>query len=188
MKSWLDILSSPNEQFGPNSLHVYKALSVMENIEWLKHVGEPLQEPFANVTLVGSWDEALSIYAPSDEDEARYTNRGTLLVARERLMNDITSSPEPTSWWYSANTRALALIASRPVGIDHYYRGTPEHICDAVDLSARANIYDWAMLLLGEIIVSPSYTYFRDQLPWYCAGRYPCGWDGNWPEGRMRIY
>jgi hypothetical protein len=45
-------------------------------------------------------------------------------------------------------------------------------------------------MLLAEIIGSPEAecTYFREQLPWFHAGRFPCGWDGDWPSGRMRVY
>ena len=45
-------------------------------------------------------------------------------------------------------------------------------------------------MLLVEIIASPEAecTYFREQLPWFHAGHFPCGWDGDWPSGRMRVY
>ena len=29
---------------------------------------------------------------------------------------------------------------------------------------------------------------FREQLAWFQVGRFPCGWDGDWPNGRMRVY
>jgi hypothetical protein len=45
-------------------------------------------------------------------------------------------------------------------------------------------------MLLVEIVASPEAecTYFREQLSWFHAGHLPCGWDGDWPSGRMRVY
>ncbi|KAB2896280.1 MAG: hypothetical protein F9K40_14780 [Kofleriaceae bacterium] len=34
----------------------------------------------------------------------------------------------------------------------------------------------------------PRCTYFRDQLGWFMAGLLPCGWEGDWPRGRLRVF
>ena len=51
-------------------------------------------------------------------------------------------------------------------------------------------LYEFISMLLVEIIASPEAecTYFREQLPWFHAGRFPCGWEGDWPNGRMRVF
>jgi hypothetical protein len=51
-------------------------------------------------------------------------------------------------------------------------------------------LYEFVSMLLAEIIASPEAecTYFREQLPWFHAGHFPCGWDGDWPHGHMRVY
>ena len=30
--------------------------------------------------------------------------------------------------------------------------------------------------------------YFKDRLDWYLAGHFPCGWDGEFPEGRLIVF
>ena len=51
--------------------------------------------------------------------------------------------------------------------------------------------HEYLKLLFREIyagdLTEPRCTYFRDQLGWFCAGLLPCGWDGDWPDGRMRV-
>jgi hypothetical protein len=53
-------------------------------------------------------------------------------------------------------------------------------------------VIEFVRLLFIEIyagdIAAPQCTYFRDQLGWFLAGFFPCGWEGEWPHGRMRVF
>jgi len=53
-------------------------------------------------------------------------------------------------------------------------------------------MHEYIRLLFIEIyagdVDEPRCTYFRDQLGWFAAGFLPCGWDGTWPVGRLRVF
>jgi hypothetical protein len=44
------------------------------------------------------------------------------------------------------------------------------------------------MLLVEIITPEANCTYFREQLTWFQAGHFPCGWQGDWPTAKMRVY
>jgi hypothetical protein len=52
------------------------------------------------------------------------------------------------------------------------------------------HLYEFVSMLLAAIIPSSEAecTYFREQLAWFHAGYFPCGWEGHWPDGRMHVF
>ena len=36
--------------------------------------------------------------------------------------------------------------------------------------------------------VEPKLGFFQSMMPWLRAGYWPCGWEGNWPQGRLILW
>ena len=176
---WTDLLShrfsDVNEEYGPNSHVVVSALEALDETPWLEHVGGPLDE--SRVSVVRSWDDALTIF----NKDRRYNINGLLEEACSRVDDVFERFPERDVWWQQAREEAkrYTLLGGIP-------KARPREDRDRM----FEHLYEFVSMLLAEIIASPEAecTYFREQLAWFHAGRFPCGWEGDWPSGRMRVY
>jgi hypothetical protein len=185
---WTDLLSrrfrNVNEEYGPHSQAVASALAVLDKTEWLEHVGEPwlerVSEPLhdTGVTVVRSWEEALTIFGK----DRRYNANGVLEGPCERVDGVFERFPEREGWWQRAREEAKKYTA--------LYSWIPGSMTQQHQDLLFENLYEFVSMLLAEIIASPDAEcmYFREQLPWFHGGHFPCGWDGDWPTGRMRVY
>ena len=133
--------------------------------------------------VVRSWEEALTIFGKKSRyDDPRYNVNGVLQAPCDRIDPVFTRIPERQGWWQKAReeaTQYTTLTGWVPKSLDQEYRNLLfEHL------------YEFVSMLLAEIIASPEAecTYFREQLTWFHAGHFPCGWDGDWTNGRMRIF
>jgi hypothetical protein len=184
---WTDLLSrritNIKEAYGPNSRAVNAAFGALSEASWLEHVGEPWLERVGEypdgdrVVVVRSWDEALTIF---DEDP-RYNINGLLQAPCDRVDDVLSRLPERRGWWESARNDVKRYIA---------LSGIPDFLPQERQDLLFEHLYEFVSMLLVEIIAAPEAgcTYFREQLPWFHAGHFPCGWDGDWPNGRMRVY
>lgn len=184
---WTDLLSrritNINEAYGPNSREVIAAFGALSEAAWLEHVGEPWMERVGDhsdgdrVIVVRSWDQALTIF-----DEApRYNINGLLQAPCDRADDVLTRLPERQRCWVRARNDVKRYIA---------LSGIPDALPQERQDLLFEHLYEFVSMLLAEIIAVPEggCTYFREQLPWFHAGHFPCGWDGDWPNGRMRVY
>ena len=119
--------------------------------------------------------------APLDDTSGRYEPTGHLAAAVALLRPVETREPE-RGWWENAVADAgdyANLFPYIPTSFDEERR---ERLYDY--------LYNYGSFLLAEIIGGDELgsTYFRELLPWFHAGRLPCGWEGNWPDGRMRVF
>jgi len=185
---WPELLSrrfmNVNDEYGPNSQVVVSALMALRDIRWLQRVGEPWLEPgleiepLGGVTVVKSWDASLTIF----NDFPRYNINGVLQAPCDRIDPIFVRLPERQTWWEKAREEAkryTMLTGWAPKSLDQEHR---ELLFE--------NLWEYVSMLLAEIIASPEAecTYFREQLTWFHAGHLPCGWDGDWPNGRMRVF
>ena len=183
---WTVLLSrrytNVQEEYGPNSQAVASALMTLDKTRWLQQVGEPwlehIGEPLSTVTLVRSWDEALTIFG----DDLKYNLNGVLAAPCARVDDVFARLPEREDWWQKAREEAKRYTALGG--------WIPDSLSQEHQDLVFENLYEFVSMLLAEIIASPDTecTYFREQLPWFHAGHFPCGWDGDWPSGRMRVY
>lgn len=185
---WTDMLSrrfsNVREEYGPNSQMVASALVVLDKTHWLKRVGESWLEHLDefmdgnSVTIVRSWEEALTIF---DED-SRYNANGVLEAPCSRVDSVFTRFPDRDAWWQKAREDAKRCTA--------LYSWIPRSLNQEHQDLLFENLWEFVSMVLAEIIASPEAecTYFREQLTWFHAGHFPCGWDGDWPNGRMRVF
>jgi hypothetical protein len=187
LRPWTDLLSqrfsNVHDEYGPNSQAVASALATLDETQWLQRVGEPLPELMGKlngqgVILVKSWQEALTIFG----EDLRYNANGILAAPCLPIDDVYDRIPEREHWWQKAREEAkqyTVLSGWAPRSLAREQR----------DLIFE-HLWEYVSMLLAEIIASPEAecTYFREQLPWFHAGHFPCGWDGEWPAGRMRVY
>jgi hypothetical protein len=188
MKTWTELLSRPYSgplHYGPRSAEVVAALWALKDIPWFRRVGQSLPAD-ANVTAVASWKDACEIF--DDEDGKRYNCNGHLVAVAEPLELAQPPDSERHEWWRLARKRASGFVNPYPA----IPSDVPAERRDFID----ENALEFASMLLAEIIdTAPpappairGFTYFREQLQWFYAGHFPCGWDGEWPSGRMRVF
>lgn len=182
---WADLLSkrfnNVGEEYGPNSQEVASALWVLNRTNWMEHAGEPLRGD--DIVVVSSWDAALKILNRDLLTRDRRYNATGQLEAPCACMDDIFERiPEREIWWQKARDDAKPYTA---IG-----SGIPDFLRQKQQDLIYEHLYEYVSMLLAEIIASPEArcTYFREQLSWFQAGHFPCGWEGDWPSGRMRVF
>ncbi|HET9625992.1 MAG TPA: hypothetical protein VFP84_31745 [Kofleriaceae bacterium] len=168
-------VASSRESFGPHTGEIEGVFAALHDLRWCDRAGTPLHD--ARVCVVTSWDDALAIF----EHDAVYGSNGLLAAACDPIDRALSQSDERQAWWHRARAEA------RP----HEQRSSLSGIVPLRERELLAeHLYEFVSMLLAEIVTAPEVgsTYFRDQLAWFRAGRFPCGWDGAWPAGRMRVY
>lgn len=178
---WTELLSRRfrdiTDEYGPHSHEVVSAFMALDKTQWLQRVGEPVEN--SRIVVIHSWDEALTIFA---SDDHRYNANGVLEASCERVDPIFEQIPEREAWWQKAR------VDADPYTALHW--GIPDTLSEEHQELMFENLYEFVSMLLAEIIASPeaNCTYFRDQLTWFHDGHFPCGWEGDWPNGRMRVF
>ncbi len=177
MITWQQLLSRPHDEtatdYGPNSRVVFNAFDVLASTAWFENIGAPLDAP---ALVFGSWNEAVQGVRFSE-----YGPNGHLLKPSEACIA-IIESEQHRPWWKLARNDVY----------DHF--GTSECISETWEKPLQdfvhEYVYEFISFLLAEIIGAPAVEccYFREMLAWFHAGRFPAGWDGDWPDGRWRIF
>lgn len=177
---WTELLSrrfsDVTDEYGPHSQAAVSAFVVLDKIEWLQRVGEPVMDN--GIVIVQSWEDALTIFG----EDRRYNANGVLQAACDRVDPVFEQAPEREAWWQKAREDAKPYTA--------LYGWVPNVLPPMQRELMFENLYEFVSMLLAEIIGSPEAecTYFREQLSWFHAGHFPCGWEGDWPNGRMRVF
>jgi hypothetical protein len=182
MKTWQQLLrtltSVKNEatKFGPHSKAIGSAIIALQDAPWYANVGTP--SPLDDrVVRAWSWDEAWTIL-----DNPPGYFRGVLDRPSALVSNARKASPTYYEWW-----RAARDLFRRAVDVE-------DPLSEGWSLERQAEASDYLTFtfdcLLDEIIVTDELvcTYFREQLQWFAAGYLPCGWEGDWPVGKMRVF
>jgi len=193
VKTWQALLrkvrSVGREQYGPHTKEIGAMIIALQEAQWYANVRKP--SPLdAQVIRVGSWKEAWSILEDPDPD--RYTSRGLLDAPTSLLEGLRVANEAENAWWKAARQLVIeAVQVKRPPAPAGPMQRLQDLASDRIMLEAIAGdyLYDTLDRILEEIILADhtDCTYFREQLQWLAAGYFPCGWDGRWPEGRMRV-
>ena len=184
IKTWQELLlrelGDVGKEFGPQSREVISALiTLKEGDQWFDHVGESLPSD-SSLMVVSDWNEALTIF--QDRKVERYNINGHLIAAHRRVETVLLDSPERMGWWQKAGE-----YAKRYDNLDAYI---PESLPEDMQELLFEHLYELVSMFLAEIVASPEANcqYFRELLQWFYAGHFPCGWEGDWPVGRMRVF
>jgi hypothetical protein len=176
-ESWRELLADQwedvTDQFGPRSQAVWSAIEAICELRWFEQVGRPLEG--AEVEFVDGWKRALSVF----DDGGRYDLKGHLKDPVE-LVWPITQEPR-AMWWRAAREAATATYT--------FAGFLPKNLDEQTRDLLWDHLHAYVSLLLAEVLAGDEVgcTYFREQLGWYAAGHFPCGWSGDWPRGRHRV-
>ena len=177
--SWLDSPAGDIhriiETFGPNTQEISRVFLALRDMRWLAHMGEPLIDN--SVSVIENWNEALAVF----DNSLLYTENGMLMAACDHADRILTQLPGRGDWWHRSRAEAKRYEALSTI---------PESLSPSERELIVEHLYELVSMVLVEIIASPEVgcTYFREQFEWFRAGRFPCGWDGQWPGGRMRVF
>jgi hypothetical protein len=181
MKTWKQLLDRDDFQVrqdcGPHTNKLIAAVIALQDAEWYAKLGQssPIDD---RAIRVRSWSEALSVL----DDSERYVVGGTLVGPWDEMHRCDQLHPELHDWWICGR-KALSPVEDvrfpEVPGLSH------ERAVLLTDY-----MFDYFNLLMMEIVYSDvsSCVYFREQLQWFHAGHFPCGWEGEWPVGKMRVY
>jgi hypothetical protein len=180
MKTWHALLSARTfreQQYGPHTNEIGSMVVALREAPWYTRVGKPSSLD-GRVTRVASLSEAWSTL----QDRDRYAAEGVLVAPSDHIYEVREAHPAEAQWWKAA--RSLVIDA-----VDHAWPPVPPGASGDFEALAMDHATLTLDLIVAEVILSEhtQCTYFREQLQWLAAGYFPCGWDGSWPEGLMRV-
>jgi hypothetical protein len=131
----------------------------LDTIPWFENVGKAVGE--STVIQVSSWAEAWECL----QDDAW----------ADGLFHDHVDQQHPA--WNAAYDRALnAVIASgRNYELE---KDIPVALQAAYDAGGAAY----------EIAEGQKDGFFTKLMVWYCLGHWPCGWEADYPEGKLIVF
>jgi hypothetical protein len=181
MKAWNKLLDPDGRRFkpdfGPHTTQLVLAVHALQDAQWYQHLGEPTAMD-ERVVRVAGWPAALAML---DEHDDRYVRCGDLRGPWDEMHRCDTRHPDRHAWWIGVRK----LIEAEDIKSPHTEAATSDQNILLTDY-----FFDFINLLMMEIVFADvtECTYFREQLQWFHAGHLPCGWDGDWPLGKMRVY
>ena len=157
-------------------LRTVASLDELEEVNWFRNVAKPAP---VGVSLVCSWKGAVESCATLDWEN----------LCLERA-NDYRAIIHRKSWerlskWneivVEVKKRSIPLVRRKiaSVAIDHEL---PKVFVDTVE---------WDILhiaMTAEFADVATSDFYAEQHRWYLEGRFPCGWDGAFPDGRFVVY
>lgn len=151
-------------------------LNQLFNTKWFSNVGV---QDTTSARVLSNWDEAVASCSTSEWDDLQLEaiNRYRERIAersRDRLKrwNEVLQDVKPT-------VLELLRVRVAPVAERH---GLPEQFTSAV----RWDLLNLCMESEFADVYPPGF--FAAQAYWYSVGHFPCGWDGEFPNGTRVIY
>ncbi|NJL64913.1 MAG: hypothetical protein HC903_27800 [Methylacidiphilales bacterium] len=131
----------------------------LESISWLQNVGSYLHTQ--EVTQLFSWNEAWENLQDKNWINASF--------------HEHVDNMNPV--WDIAYDKALEVV-SKSINCHEFEDGIS--VADAIAYDAAAAAV--------EISIGSASTFFTDLMKWYRLGHFPCGWDGQYPLGKLIVY
>lgn len=151
-------------------------LSRLSEIAWFRNTG--LRDTDA-AEVVSTWQEAIESCSSADWEDLcleaanQYRERlREVAPARLNTWNEVVGAVKPVA-------QALVRTKTASIVAEH---SLPKVFVDTVD---------WDIL---HVLVEAEFAdvfppgFYASQAYWYVAGHFPCGWRGDFPEGRLLIF
>jgi hypothetical protein len=180
MRSWQSLLTQykvRQQDAGPFSGEIASAIAALQDAPWFERAGKPVPDDI-DAIQVASWNDVLRIF----DDHPRYSVKGHLEAPELEVIDALDLHPERIAWMSEGYDIARDTVRA----IRWIPRSLP--MLDSVNLGDHVHLY--FRYLISEIVVQDvtTCTYFREQLAWWYAGHVPCGWEGEWPVGKHRVF
>jgi len=151
-------------------------LSELEKSIWFRNVGVKDTD---KAIILSSWDEAIKHCSePNWEDLClEATNRFSELILRK--------SKERYNKWNEIvediKENTISLVKSK---IEHIVK--KNHLPSILEDTVQWDILHLCIESEFADIVEPGF--YASQAYWYVAGHFPCGWMGDFPDGKLIIF
>ena len=181
-----------NNEYGPNGDAVAQFIQSLADIAWFEQAGQPL-DPEDNARQV-------DFHFIAERDSQPYSGWGTCLAeadqAIDRLLFDhsligvqdaVQQAIRIENLWDEDAASDFYEMLDETYGDPDigYYGNSYTYPHELVSLPDR--IVRCAAL---EIAVAPfaELSFFQGIMPWFQRGHWPCGWEGDYPEGRLIVW
>jgi hypothetical protein len=176
---------SASTDFGPNTPAVQAFLESLKDVPWFSRVGQPT-EMDSELMRVG-FDFLAEQY------KAPYAAWGTALEHAESRIEQLVFD----SRRLGERQAIRKVVKFSDEGVDDFYLALheqyPGYYGESL-LYAHELIEPPIRLLWGavnEIMVAdlePGLSFFGSLVPWLRRGHWPCGWVGDWPQGKVMLW
>jgi hypothetical protein len=151
-------------------------IDMLQAVDWFHAVGQPVG---LSVERAMSWAEANQNCATDQWND-------TLLEARNHMTRSLNRDfPDAFLAWSDVINEAKEVV-------DSLIQSKIEAVMGEQKLtkSGRSTVIwsIWNMVLsahYGDLYIP---TFYADLACWYVKGHFPCGWKGEYPEGRLIVY
>jgi hypothetical protein len=144
--------------------------------EWFSSVGQPVSEV---VTQVSSWSMAFELCDTLEWENTEIEARNELLSAMHLHNKNLEWNPP----FGEISSTTGPLVRQK---LAQFSEQSNLQLPKTFVSSVRWSITTIAMSTEFSHIFTP--TFYADLAYWYVKGHFPCGWDGDYPQGRLIIY
>lgn len=170
-----ETFSDYKNEYGPHTQAVVNCFETLDTISWFSQVGAERAD--RSEERVNTWSDAVDpIFHKAGDtyDRDGHLKGPAAIIAEAR---DTKGLKKPLA----AAISAVAEYADYVNYIPSYFEKAE------VDFMKRY-MGKYLESVLVEIIADLDCTFYRQQLVWFEAGHFPCGWVGEWPDGVLRVF
>lgn len=182
LMSWEELLTFEtfdeySDEFGPHTQAVVNCLETLDTISWFSTVGAPT--PDLEIARVSTWNAAVDPLMAADNK--RYNEMGHL-AEPAAMLDEVRENEEFQEWLADAYEEAQQYL--------NFEKYIPSYFDKNQVAFMVKHLRRYVENVLLEIIASDAVetTYFRECLPWYETGHFSCGWEGDWPDGVIKVF
>lgn len=154
-------------------------LSSLASVPWLSHPGEPFPEAFVVANIAEGWDrwnpQMMALWQPESDWLGRIARAIIGDPAVEEVFAQAAGVVGP------GVAVSLGRYFERHPVDSHFARKTAHRGLWSEVLETIKRDVAWAAI---EVVLSRP-RFFSFLMPYYTAGRWPCGWNGQYPDGQI---
>jgi hypothetical protein len=168
------------ELYGPNTKLINELTLRLQSFPWFTRIEttHPEDKRLVRVKVELLLDQSDPWNGAAADAQAR-TERQILessRVSEQHHLQRVFHAP----WSLAQADAVLDILLERYSG---YYKDTDSYAHELLDFpegAIRCALYE---CLVDDM--KPRVTFFRDLLPWFEQGYWPCGWEGEYPGGKL---
>ena len=172
--------------FGPNTPAVLSFLDSIREVPWFSKVGEPTERDAELIRV--DFDFLAQHHA------APYAPWGVALVNAEIRIERLVFDHSRLGEWdlvrkevkFSRSwvEKFYDMLFQRYSG--YYGDDTCLYAHEMVEIPFRLLWGAVDEVMLGDL--DPNLSFFGSLIPWFRRGHWPCGWQGDWPQGKLVLW
>ena len=171
----------PEQLYGPNTQLIDDFKRKLESFPWFTQIDKPHPQDgsLARVRLDFILNNPADPWDGVDRVAENQIDRH--IIDSSRLAEQYSLQTTFRAPW---NTQQVEPVLDAL--LDRYrgnYPGTYSYAHELLEFPERVVRYAYFECLVDDLV--PRVTFFRDLMPWFEQGHWPCGWRGKFPEGQL---